>query len=281
MCEALVALGAEVHELSLDTPNHSYWTSRYQWTTDLTDLIATQALISQISPQTVFHMAGLVDTRQEMSLIMPTLQSNLVGTLHLLMAIAATNCERILITGSSEEPEAGTHDGIPNSPYAASKGAAATYSRMFHFLYKVPVVIVRPFMCYGPRQPLSKLIPYTIISLLSGERPQLGSGRRVCDLVYVFDLVRGFLKASTQNELTGKTIDLGTGEGIAIRDVVALIVELASSAIRPIFDAIPDRLGEGPQVADLHSTQQFLDWQPLWSLRKGLIETIDWYRTRG
>lgn len=281
LCDALVALGAEVHGLSLDIPARSHEASWKPWIMDLTDLGSTQVLISQIKPQTVFHMAGLVDTRQEMALLVPTLQSNLVGTLHLLMAVAATQCERVLVTGSSEEPEVGSIDGIPTSPYAASKGAAVAYSRMFHFLYQLPVVIARPFMCYGPRKPLSKLIPYTIVSLLSGERPQLSSGRRVCDLVYVLDLVRGLLKASAQIELTGKAIDLGTGDGIAIRDVVALIAELTGSTSRPIFGALPDRLGEGPQVADLRATQQFLDWQPLWSLREGLIETIDWYRTRG
>ena len=68
-------------------------------------------------------------------------------------------CRRIVLVGSLTEPEPGDTDAAPGSPYAAAKWASSAYGRMFHALYRAPVVIIRPFMTYGPRQDRRKLIP--------------------------------------------------------------------------------------------------------------------------
>jgi nucleoside-diphosphate-sugar epimerase len=151
---------------------------------------------------------------------------------------------------------------------------------MFYKVYKLPVVVARPFMTYGPRQEPTKLVPYTILALLHGENPRLSSGRRVCDFIYVLDVVRGLLKASIQPGLEGQTLDLGTGIRTSVREIVELLVELCGGTGQPIFGALPDRLDERPRIADIDSTQRLLAWEPIWSLRDGLIKTIEWYRVR-
>jgi len=276
LCEALVALGAEVHGLSRAACAENLVPGCEAWAVDLTDIEAVRMVVSKIQPQFVYHLAGIVTARQDPSLILPTLQNNLVGSIHLLLATAEIGCERMVVVGSSEEPT----DGAPASPYAAAKVAASMYARMFHRVYRLPVVVVRPFMTYGPRQEPTKLVPYTLLALLHRENPRLSSGRRVCDFVYVLDVVRGLLKASIQPSLEGQTLDLGTGIGTSVRDMVELLVELCGSAAQPVFGALPDRLDERPQIADIDSTQRLLDWEPMWSLRDGLVETIEWYRGR-
>lgn len=276
LCEALVALGAEVCGLSRTACPENLVHGCQGWAVDLADIEAVRAVISQMQPQFIYHLAGMVTARQGLNLVLPMLQSNLVGTVHLLLTAAEIGCERIVIAGSSEEPR----DGAPTSPYAAAKAAATMYARMFHGVYDLPVVVVRPFMTYGPRQEPTKLIPYTILALLHEENPHLSSGRRVCDFVYVLDVVRGFLKAGVQLGLEGETVDLGTGEGTSVRDVVELLVELSGSTARPVFGAIPDRIGERPLVADRDAIRRLIDWEPRWSLRDGLMETVAWYRSR-
>lgn len=274
LCEALVALGAEVHGLSRTASAENLVRGCQAWAVDLTDIEAVREAVSKVQPQFMFHLAGMVTARQDLNLILPMLQSNLVGTVHLLLTAAETECKRIVIVGSSEE----LTDEVPTSPYAAAKAAASMYARMFYKVYGLPVVVVRPFMTYGPRQESTKLVPYTILALLHGENPRLSSGRRVCDFVYVLDVVRGLLKASIQPGLEGQTLDLGTGIGTSVRDMVELLVELCGSTAQPVFGALPDRLDERSQIADIDSTRWLLDWEPMWSLRDGLVETIEWYR---
>ena len=280
LCEALVALGAEVHGLSRAACAQKLVHGCKPWAVDLTDIEAVRAAVAKIQPQFIYHLAGMVTARQDLNLVLPMLQNNLIGTVHLLLAVAEIGCERTVVVGSSEELAAGAPNHTPTSPYAAAKAAASMYVRMFHKVYSLPVVVVRPFMTYGPGQEPTKLIPYTILRLLRGENPHLSSGRRVCDFVYVLDVVRGLLKASVQPRLEGETLDLGTGEGTSVRDVVQLLVELSGSAVRPAFGAVPDRIGEQPQGADRDRTRRLLDWEPLWPLRDGLMETVAWNRAR-
>ncbi|MBM4431173.1 MAG: SDR family NAD(P)-dependent oxidoreductase [Chloroflexi bacterium] len=274
LCEALVTLGAEMHGLSLDACVENLVRGCAAWAVDLTDIEAVRMTVSNIQPQLVFHLAGMVTARQDLSLVLPMLWNNLVSTVHLLLVAAEVGCQRIVVVGSSEEPT----DGAPTSPYAAAKAAASMYGQMFHKVYGLPVVVVRPFMTYGPRQESTKLIPYTILALLRGENPHLSSGRRVCDFVYVVDVARGLLKVGIQPGLEGETVNLGTGGGTTVRDVVGLLVELTGSTDRPVFGAVPDRIEEHSHIADRDATQRLLDWEPQWSLRDGLVETIEWYR---
>ncbi len=277
LCDALVALGAEVHAMSRGSSRQTLVLNGHFWSVDLADFEAVQTTTLKIQPEFVYHLAALVTARQDLDLVLPMLHSNLVGTVNLLLAVAKNDCcERMVVVGSSEELKS----GAPTSPYAAAKAGATTYAKMFYHVYGLPVVVARPFVTYGPRQEVTKLIPYTILALSKGERPRLSSGRRVGDFVYVLDVVRGLLNAGLRPNLEGELIELGTGEGTRVRDVVELLVELSANKCQPLFGALPDRTGERPQVADLNVTQRLLDWKPKWTLRNGLAETVAWYRDK-
>ncbi len=278
LCGVLEALGAEVTGASRTAHPENLPPRCAARTVDLTDAAAVRSLLAQTRPRLVYHLAGMVSARRDPDLTIPMLQANLLGTVHLLLAAAQTGCERVVTMGSSEELIGTASDDPPTSPYAAAKAAATLYARMFWKMYGVPVVVLRPFMIYGPGQERTKLIPYTILSLLRGEAPRLTSGHRMCDFVYVLDVVRALLQGGVRPKLEGAVIDLGTGTGTTVRELVELLVDLSGSRTRPVFGAIPDRLGERPQVADATAARQLLGWAPQWSLREGLTQTVAWYR---
>ncbi|MCW5856729.1 MAG: GDP-mannose 4,6-dehydratase [Caldilineales bacterium] len=222
----------------------------------------------------MYHLASLVTARQEIDLVLPKLFNNLVGTVHLFLALAEIGCQQVVTTSSSEEPT----DEVPTSPYAAAKAGARFYAGLFQQTYGLPITVAKLFMAYGPRQRPDKLISYLVLSCLRGQSPQLSSGARVCDLVYVRDVVRGLLKIGLRPNLAGQTIELGTGRGVSIREAALLAAELSGSKVQPIFGAVADRMGERPRVADLASLHALLDWTPQVCLEDGLRDTIEWYR---
>ncbi len=272
LCHALAGLGAEVHGLARTTGRAE--TCRL-WPVDLVDREQVRAVVDRVRPRFVFHLAGLVTARPGLELVLPMLHNNLLGTVHLLLALAGTDrCEQVVMTGSSEEL------GGPTSPYATAKAAAGLYAAMFWQLYDLPVVMARLYMSYGPGQEETKLIPYTIVSLLRGQNPRLGDGRRICDFVYVLDVVRGLLEMAIRPGLAGQTVDLGCGREVSIREAVELVAELIPGPGRPEFGARPNRPQEQEQVADRAALKRQLGWEPSWSLRAGLLETVAWYRAR-
>ena len=152
-----------------------------------------------------------------LELVSSTYQSLLTSSVNVLIGTTEVGCRRIVLTGSLTEPVPGETEPAPQSPYAAAKWAAVGYGRMFHSLYRTPAVILRPFMVYGPAQAASKFIPSVTLSLLRGEAPKVSSGRWKADWVYVGDVIEGFLAAAITSGIDGKSIDLGTGSLVSIR----------------------------------------------------------------
>jgi dTDP-glucose 4,6-dehydratase len=222
-------------------------------------------------------LAGLVDTRQSLDLVLPTLTHNLLGSVHLMTELAGSRCQRVIAVTSAETPRPGQS---PNSPYAASKQAMVTYAEMYGALFGLPVVLARPHMVFGPHQPSNKLIPHLIRCGLEHTPPQLSSGKRICDPVYVKDFVRALLYMALASRAPGLTLDVGTGVGLSVAEIAARVLSLAGATLSPVFGVIPDRVDEASQVADLTSTQAVLPWRPLWSFDEAIRETIDWYAAR-
>lgn len=277
LCRALLTLGAEVTGLSRSASTSNVPHGVKPLTADLRCLGEVEAAMDHVRPDLIFHLAGLVTARPDRELVMPMFEANAAGTIHLLRAALARGCERFVLIGSAEASDSKNGSG-PNSPYGASKLVAQIYSEMFYRLYGLPVVCLRPFLTYGPEQEPTKLIPYTILTLLRGENPLLSSGNRVCDAIYVEDVVRGLLMAAVAPvSVLGERIDLGSGKGITIKELVETIVKFLGSPGSPVFGAIPDRLNEATTESDLERTRSLLGWTPHWSLEEGLRETVTWY----
>jgi nucleoside-diphosphate-sugar epimerase len=161
----------------------------------------------------------------------------------------------------------------------AAKAAASIYGRLFHALYRAPVVIGRPGMVYGPGQAVDKVIPNVILSLLAGKKPALSSGRLQADWIYIDDVVEGLVATATRPGLEGQAVDLGTGTLTSVRDIVAELVRKINTQVQPVFGALPDRPLEQVRAANIAATHELLGWLPRTALSEGLDRTISWFRT--
>ena len=243
---------------------------------DLGDATAVAALLARAKPDIVFHLAGLAAGARDLSLVLPTFESNLHSTVNLLHAAAERGAVRIVLPGSLEEP---TEPGaVASSPYAISKWAASAYGRMFQSLYQLPVCIARIFITYGPtHKDLHKLVPHVILSLLRGEAPKLASGKRPVDWIYIDDVVEGLIALALAEEAVGKTLDIGSGKLVTIREIVQMIAARLPGTPAPVFDALPERAFEQVRVAELGPITALTGWTPRTSIEEGLSRTISWF----
>ena len=275
----LLAEGAEVHGIS----RSERATAGMRWvTTDMTDAQGLAAAVAGIRPDVVFHLASHVTGARDVEAVLPTMNDNLVGAVNLLLAASAAGCQRVVLTGSLEEPAGEEPEPDPVSPYAAAKFAASAYGRMFHRLYGLAVVNLRVFMVYGPGQrDERKLVPYVITSLLRDSPPRLASGVREVDWIYVDDVVDAFLVAAVSDGAVGETLDVGSGALVTVRGLVEQIVHVMEPGVNPEFGALPDRAAERVRVADVDRTTRLTGWSPKTPLDEGIARTIEWFSSRG
>jgi UDP-glucose 4-epimerase len=280
LCRRLLERGAEIHGVSrnkhFDMASEIRW-----WQGDLADLETVRYLLGSIRPELIFHLASYVKGARDLSNVLPAFHSNLVSQVNLLAVACELGCERFISTGSMEEPARANSHVAPSSPYAAAKWAASAYGRMFYTLYQFPVVLLRIFMVYGPAQrDLSKLIPYVVLSLLRGKPPQITSGSRKVDWIYIDDVVEALLAVARAPDIEGATIDIGTGNLASIRKVVQILVNLINPNIAPQFGALVDRRMEQEPVANMEDSRAKIGWIPKVTLNEGLKLTAKWYRSK-
>jgi UDP-glucose 4-epimerase len=276
LCNNLLKYGSKIHGVSRKIQSgdeHIIW-----WQGDLTDIEFVKNTFKHARPDYIFHLASHVSGSRDMNMVIPTFQSNLATTVNLLIAATEFGCKRLVLAGSMEEPT-NSEKAVPCSPYAAAKWAGNGYARMFHSLYKTPVVIARLFMVYGPgQQDLQKLIPYVILSFLNNQIPHLSSGTRHIDWIYVEDVVYGLLALAASKGVEGQTIDLGSGGLVSIREIVAILYSILKPKVEISFGTLPDRPMEQVKVADISGSFLKTGWKPALSLEEGLKLTVDWYR---
>lgn len=265
----------EAHRAGDDGPSARWWTL------DLTDTEAVERRILEIRPDVIVHLAGFVSGARELDAVMPALRGNLLATVNVLTAASRAGTGRIVLAGSMEEPRADDPDAVPGSPYAASKWAASGYARLFHALYGLPVIVLRIFMTYGPAQKdVTKVLPYVILSALRGEAPELGNGARPVDWIYVQDVVEAIEAACAAEGAVGRSLDVGSGSLVTIREVALRLTAMIDPSLAPRFGARADRPLEHPRAADTAGTKAAIGWAPRTTLEEGLGRTVAWYRER-
>ena len=251
---------------------------------DLRDSLAVRQAVTGTS--LVFHLGALIAIPYSYLHPQEVIETNILGTMNVLSAARFENVQRVIHTSTSEVygsalrvPIDEHHPLQGQSPYSASKIGADKIAESFHLSYNLPVVTVRPFNTYGPRQSARAVIPTIISQALTRDIIQLGNLDTRRDLTFVDDTVKGFLAAATADNVLGETINLGYGEDIRIGDLAEEVIDLVGRPVRIVVD--PDRLRPEKSevlrlVSDNAKAKRMLGWQPLVSLREGLQITIDW-----
>lgn len=247
---------------------------------DGADAEATTRLVRLVSPDVIFHLASDVAGSRDPQLVVPMLHGNLSSAVNLMTAGLECGVGRMVSAGSIEEPDPASSASLPNSPYSAAKGAATMYARMFAELWNLPITVLRIAMVYGPAQPdHRKLVPHVISSFLEGRSPELTTGDRIIDWIYVDDVVDALVAAAQVPSTGGDVIPIGSGCGASIHEVVETIQELLHTELPAEFGALADRPLDRVRIADTALADELLGWKAQTSLREGLMRTIEWHRS--
>lgn len=254
---------------------------------DIRDPNGVEAAMQDCS--VVFHLAALIAIPFSYNSPDSYVDTNIKGTLNVLQAARKIGCERVLITSTSEvygtaqyTPIDEKHPFQGQSPYSATKIGADRLAESFYRSFSTPVVIVRPFNTYGPRQSARAVIPTIITQLLLGATQlQLGSLTPTRDFNYVADTVAGFISLAQTDAAVGKEINIATGQERTIGDVARFLLQQINPQVtiltdeqrlRPEASEVMRLLGDNTLITTL------TDWRPKYNLEAGLSATIAWFR---
>jgi NAD dependent epimerase/dehydratase len=239
---------------------------------------------------TVFHLASLIAIPYSYIAPQSYFDTNLNGALNIARACLRAKVGRLIHTSTSEVygtaafvPISEIHPLQAQSPYSASKIAADMLIESFWRSFQLPVVTVRPFNTYGPRQSMRAVIPSTIAQILSGsDEIRLGAITPTRDFNFVADTVSAFIAiAKSDDNILGKVFNAGSGREISIESMVKLVARLCGRDVRIICDESRLRPATSEVERLLCSSEKLIkatDWKPLRSLEDGLSETIEWMR---
>ena len=294
LVEALVESGAKVRAFVHYRGNGSWgWLDQSKYKThfevvsgDVTDRDSVSAATKSIS--TVFHLAALIGIPYSYHAPVSYIRTNIEGTLNVLQAAREAEVDRVIHTSSSEVY--GTAQYVPinedhplqgQSPYSASKIGADKLAESFHRSFGLPIVTIRPFNAFGPRQSARAVIPTIITQCLSGEVVKLGSLTPTRDFNYVSNTVDAFLRCAESSAVSGKTINVGSGSEISIGDLVEKIGRVLGKEVKIKRELKRTRPAESEVdrlLADNTVARKILKWNPKVGLDEGLRMTADWIR---
>jgi NAD dependent epimerase/dehydratase len=240
----------------------------------------------------VFHLAALIGIPFSYHSPDSYVDTNVKGTLNVLQAARDLELERVVVTSTSEVygtaryvPIDEAHPLQGQSPYSATKIGADKLAEAFHLSFGLPVVTVRPFNTYGPRQSARAVIPTIVTQLLTGAKEvRLGSLHPTRDLNYVTDTCDAFLALAHSDDAVGRVVNIGSGAEISIGDLAAKLVGMIAPGtpvvseerrVRPAGSEV-ERL-----VCDNGLIRELTAWQPTVGLDEGLAHVVAWLREPG
>ncbi len=254
---------------------------------DLKDPVAVRRAVE--GREWVFHLGALIAIPYSYQNPYDFVQTNVLGTAHVLDACRASSAlQRIVLTSTSEVygtaqtvPITEKHPLAGQSPYSATKIAADALGESYFRAFGLPVTVLRPFNTFGPRQSARAIIPTIITQALLRPTVKLGRLDPRRDLTFVKDTAAGFAAIARCDAALGRVVNIGRGQDVSIGDLVDLIgrrlgravsVETDAERIRPAASEV-ERLIAGTSLA-----QSLWGWRPEFSLEQGLDETIAWIR---
>ena len=237
----------------------------------------------------VFHLAALIAIPYSYMAPDNYIDTNVKGTLNICQAAKENGVQKVLITSTSEVygtaqyvPIDEKHPKQPQSPYSASKIGADAIALSFFNTFNLPIVIVRPFNTYGPRQSARAVIPTIIIQIANGAKEiKLGDLSPTRDFNYVVDTCKGFELLANCDNAIGQEVNISSNFEISVRDTLHLIAEIMQSDVKFIEDEqrLRPKNSEVFRLwGDNSKIKELTGFFPEYDIKKGLIETINWFK---
>lgn len=241
----------------------------------------------------VINLASLISVPYSYSASKSYLENNILGCHFLYSSCKKFKIKKIIHISSSEVY--GTPKKLPitehtifnpQSPYAASKAAADYVAKSYFYSFNLPIIILRPFNNFGPKQSLRAVIPTIIDQALKGSEIKLGKVSTKRDFLYVSDTVEAILKTIKINkDLFGEEINLGTNYTFKVNEIVKLVSSILKKklVLKLNKEKLRPKASEVETLkCDYKKAKKKLNWKPKFIGKKGfktaLIMTIDWYK---
>jgi len=249
------------------------------------------ALVARVAPESVCHLAAQIDVRVSVADPLLDARLNLLGTINALEAARLAGVDKFVFTSSGGSiygtpaalPVDESQPLSPESQYAAGKAACELYLNVYRAAYGLRSSSLALANVYGPRQdPHGEAGVVAIFStaMLLGRPTRIyGDGSQIRDYVFVGDVADAFTSVCVPGTGDGKRFNIGTGAQTSVCDLHSLIAETVGVPDEPLF--APPRLGELQAIAlDWSLAARELGWRPRRVLRAGIVETVDWIRSR-
>lgn len=255
---------------------------------DFTDLYTAQEAVKGVD--FVLHQGAIPSVLRSIDDPIKTNNTNILGTLNMLIASRDEGVKRFVYAGSSSAygdspvmPKIETISVAPKSPYAVQKLTGEQYCQNFYNLYGLETVCLRYFNVFGPNQDpesvYSAVIPLFIKKMLVGERPVIfGNGKISRDFTYVDNNVDANLKACmAPKECAGEVINIACGYETSLDQLVQEINKILGTDIKPEYKEA--RKGDVTHsLADISKAKKLLNYEPKVSFKEGLTKTISFYK---
>jgi NAD dependent epimerase/dehydratase len=236
----------------------------------------------------IFHLAALIAIPYSYVAPDSYVDTNIKGTLNICQAAKENGVKRVLVTSTSEVygtaqyvPIDENHPKQAQSPYSATKIGADAIALSFFNAFELPVVIVRPFNTYGPRQSARAIIPTIISQIANGVKEiKLGDLTPTRDFNYVKDTCRGFIELANCEEAIGQEVNISSNYEISMRSTLELIAKIMHSDVNFLEDnqrIRPQKSEVFRLWGDNSKIKALTGFSPAYSIEAGLEETIAWF----
>jgi len=251
---------------------------------DLRDLSSVTKAMKGCSH--VFHLGAHIAIPYSYANPADVVATNVSGTMNTLLAARDLEVERVVHTSTSEvygtaiyAPIDEKHPLQGQSPYSASKIGADKIAESFYRSFDLPVVTIRPFNTFGPRQSARAVIPTIISQVIKADQVSIGNLDSRRDFTFVSDTLDGFLKCGQTADIEGETINLGTGSEVTIGELLEMIIEISGKKVNIVEDRSryrPEKSEVQRLLSNNRLAREVLGWEPRIGLREGLKLTYQW-----
>ena len=237
----------------------------------------------------VFHLAALIGIPYSYVAPQDYVAVNVLGTVNVLQACRDERTPRMVHTSTSETygtalyvPIDEKHPLKGQSPYSASKIGADKMAESYYNSFELPVVTVRPFNTFGPRQSSRAFIPTVISQALTREKIVMGSLEPVRDMTFVKDTVQGLIKVGLSDNVVGQVVNLGMGNGQTIGEMAKAVLSILGKQNVPIEQdkrrVRPEKSEIMRLISENTKAREICGWNPNYNFEEGLAETIEWIK---